>query len=300
MDLAFLSGMLGEALYWQNQLFDAVRFLKHTRTIAQARLDPANLLLAQVILHLCAQADAAVEIPPSLNVTDYDEQWRQMREFYPIGVQSIQILWEIRLAISRGELSRVWKLFEKLEITLDTLPKDAPDAAWLCLLTAYTIDGRQLEALTPYLDMMLARGRETQSPYITIQVNLLRTRQLRRLGRHSAARSALRQALQETEATGYIRMVLDSPDLIPLLHQTGSKYAQQILAQIQLHTSQKISTFSAREVDLLTLLSKDLSVAEIAERLILSPATTRSYLSRLYTTLGVKNRAEAVAWARSR
>lgn len=54
---------------------------------------------------------------------------------------------------------------------------------------------------------------------------------------------------------------------------------------------------SDRERELLALVAQGLTTEQIAARLFLSPKTIRNRLSDLYRTLGVANRAEAVAVA---
>jgi DNA-binding NarL/FixJ family response regulator len=52
-----------------------------------------------------------------------------------------------------------------------------------------------------------------------------------------------------------------------------------------------------REVEVLRLLPRGLSNAEIAEELFVSPRTVQTHLTNLYGKLGVGGRAEAVAYA---
>ena len=52
-----------------------------------------------------------------------------------------------------------------------------------------------------------------------------------------------------------------------------------------------------REVEVLRLLPRGLSNAEIAEALFVSPRTVQTHLTNLYGKLGVGGRAEAVAYA---
>ena len=54
---------------------------------------------------------------------------------------------------------------------------------------------------------------------------------------------------------------------------------------------------TSREVDVLRLLPRGLSNAEIAAALFVSPRTVQSHLSNLYGKLGVDGRAEAIAYA---
>jgi DNA-binding NarL/FixJ family response regulator len=52
-----------------------------------------------------------------------------------------------------------------------------------------------------------------------------------------------------------------------------------------------------REMEVLRLLPRGLSNAEIAEELFVSPRTVQTHLTNLYGKLGVGGRAEAVAYA---
>jgi DNA-binding CsgD family transcriptional regulator len=52
-----------------------------------------------------------------------------------------------------------------------------------------------------------------------------------------------------------------------------------------------------REVEVLSLLPRGHSNAQIAEALFVSPRTVQTHLSNLYAKLGVSGRAEAVAYA---
>lgn len=54
---------------------------------------------------------------------------------------------------------------------------------------------------------------------------------------------------------------------------------------------------AARETQCLQLLSRGLTNREIAQHLNLSPETVKTVLSRSYAKIGVRNRAQAAAWA---
>ncbi len=60
-----------------------------------------------------------------------------------------------------------------------------------------------------------------------------------------------------------------------------------------------IEPLSAREIEVLHLLAEGLTNREIAQRLYLSPNTVRVHTSHIYGKLGVHNRTQAVAKARS-
>ena len=54
---------------------------------------------------------------------------------------------------------------------------------------------------------------------------------------------------------------------------------------------------AGRETQCLQLLSRGLTNREIGQHLNLSPETVKTVLSRSYTKIGVRNRAQAAAWA---
>ena len=60
------------------------------------------------------------------------------------------------------------------------------------------------------------------------------------------------------------------------------------------------ATLSARERQVLTLISEGLSNTDIAERLNISEKTVRNHASNVFDKLGVWSRAQAMVFARER
>ncbi len=295
-DGMFTNFLAGEALYWQNRLPEAIESLRQAWRDTLVYQDSNLLLQVQAAIQLYNHATGATE--PLLDPALHAHHWEQAHALRPLHSQAALVLWELRYGTACGAPQIGLRKFDALGLTVETLPIDAPDLVWLCLLTALITKGEQLERLTSAFELMLQRAHDMSSPYFLIQIKALQALQLYQLGRRNAARGAMRQLLQAVESTGYVRMVIDQPGLRPILQLADNAYAGWLLAQMAPpDRSISVTNFSRREAGILRLLAEGLSPQQIAEHLVLSRSTTRSYLSRLYAKLGVENHTQAVTWA---
>lgn len=78
----------------------------------------------------------------------------------------------------------------------------------------------------------------------------------------------------------------------------GMWFSKSVAQKFHFLTALNESHFTSREIEVLKLLAEGLSNEEIADRTGLAYQTVRNYVSRLYSKLGVRSRAEAVRLAR--
>jgi len=106
--------------------------------------------------------------------------------------------------------------------------------------------------------------------------------------------------------TGYIIKGDDPKKIVRAVHsviQGGMWFSQCILEKLVTMISVGIPqgsdiSISQRERHLLNLISKGWSNNKISSAMCLESQTIRNYVSRLYATIGVNTRAEAIIWAR--
>lgn len=109
-------------------------------------------------------------------------------------------------------------------------------------------------------------------------------------------------------ADGYLLKDADQKTLINAIQDTAAgrtpvdpSVAGKLFNQVAQHAPERDTTLSdklsSREREMLSLLAKGYSNAEIASRLFLSEGTVRNYLSSLFTKLEVSDRTQAAVLA---
>jgi LuxR family maltose regulon positive regulatory protein len=135
------------------------------------------------------------------------------------------------------------------------------------------------------------------------------------LNRSSEARIAIEEALSYAAEEGYQRSILDlGPAITPLLYKAAQdgiqpKFCLQLIDALDIsqpsieivrdRTDELLEPLSEREIEVLKHISQGSTNQEIAQALVLSLYTVKSHARNIYSKLGVKNRTEAVARARS-
>jgi LuxR family maltose regulon positive regulatory protein len=150
-----------------------------------------------------------------------------------------------------------------------------------------------------------------------IEFLILQARALSDLGRAEEALEVLGRALAMAEPEGYLRLFLDEGEpMAGLLYKAMQaeitpQYTAHILAAFESQVRAEaiaseatggealVESLSDREIEVLSLVAEGLTNQQIAQKLVLSLSTVKWHTSNIYGKLGVRNRSQAVAVARS-
>ena len=105
--------------------------------------------------------------------------------------------------------------------------------------------------------------------------------------------------VKDTEPTELIHgvRVVASGDAL-LAPRVTRRLISEFAARVQQPTSAvSLNALTEREREVMALVAEGLSNDDIAERLVVSPATAKTHVSRAMTKLGARDRAQLVVWA---
>jgi LuxR family maltose regulon positive regulatory protein len=171
--------------------------------------------------------------------------------------------------------------------------------------------GRYDEALTELAEA-IHRARVSNSTGAQVRLLALQAVALHATGKRERARSALRKGLAMGAPGGYIRRWLDAgPSIAPLLRDVNQGDIPQALrpyldalldacqsafGDVALQpTAEMRDPLTPRELEIVRLICTGHSGPEIARELVLAYNTVRKHISNIYSKLGVRSRAQAVA-----
>jgi LuxR family maltose regulon positive regulatory protein len=162
------------------------------------------------------------------------------------------------------------------------------------------------------LDRAMPLAEQADRASLIIEMEMVRGMVYHAKGQPALAFAAIERALRLAQPQGYMRIFLDEgPAMQALLRDynptmkdaTLIDYVERLLTAfspepVQVQAVELPEGLSARELEVLRLLPSDLSVTEIADKLVVSVHTVRSHVKSIYATLGVHSRYAAVARAR--
>jgi LuxR family maltose regulon positive regulatory protein len=290
--------LAGEVYYWLDRPQDAAAYFQRVLDDARTRSEAMSTLRASAALQVCEVALGRSLTPTDADCAEEAELWQRAEQGCSVGFKSRVVLWQIQRWLLLGQPAEAWGAYQQLRLSPETAAVDAPEALWVAILLANVALGRNLATLTPHFERLTAQSERNNLRLTAIRVRLLWVHQQQQLGFHHRARTILRQALRDIEVTGYVRLLLDAPAILPTLRAVDTHYARTLVTRLDAPAAlPRYENLTKQELTILRHLVNGAKITEIAQALVISQGTVKWHLTNLYTKLGVKNQREAVALA---
>ena len=305
--IAFGRYFLGKLYYVCNELAEAERYLaavfRDPYTVRPQYLVQSAALLALIYTSQGRDEDASDVVGSVLYHT---------MEANDTAASAVARAFRVELALRQGKSLEAQRLSE--HTVYDLLPPVwffyTPQLTPVKLLLTQNSPESQRQALTlldPFDEFLLKSNRKA----IRIDLLALQALVFKSQGEGQAALEKLTESLALAEPGGYIRNYVDlgtrMADLLGELAASGvaQNYIAQILDAFATESSPSgttdqsdlIEPLTERELQVLRLLSTELSTNEIASQLVISVATVRAHTRSVYSKLDVHSRYEAVQQA---
>lgn len=307
--------LLGAAYYEQNELAAAAQHWQRVESM-RYHTNPGVYHDSLLGLALIAQANGTPDQATTLAGAAREFAVEMRRP----GLMVFSDSFEVRLALRNGEAKGLGRRTRGFKTTANQgmiIGLEVPPLTRLRAQLAETEPEGLLKALA-FSKTCLHHAESTHNVYQLIQILVLQALILHRLRRTEEAFDVLAQALVLAEPDGFMRTFLDlGAPLAELLREFSiqrgaSTYATRVLAafpqeldpipqrDLAAEYAQRygITPLTPRELEVLELVGQRLTLAEIADNLVISLSTVKNHTHNIYSKLGVRSGRKAVARAR--
>lgn len=240
----------------------------------------------------------------------------------PIWVVNRMAVWQARLWLVQGRLEAASQWAEERGLDAGN-PKRSHEIDFFSLfehivLARILLAHDQLEQTSELLLHLLEVAETGNRTTNMIEILILQALTYQAGGDTTEAIATLEKALAIAEPKGFMRIFVDEgPPVARLLYEALSRgnapdYVSRLLAAFPSTESEQATTLettvpqtklveplSAREIEILQLISEGLTNQEVATRLFLSLHTVKVHTRNIYGKLDVHNRTQAVGKARA-
>lgn len=231
---------------------------------------------------------------------------------------------EARLAWQRGERDRAIAWMEtEPGVSVDSNSLDCYDHAYLTRIRVLLAEGSAASLALAWQDVVAFQEYSRQLHHQTHAVEILTLEALVRAarGETEVGLATLARAVALAAPAGFVRTFVDlGPAVAPLLQRLLAEgkttpFLQDVLDAIAAeHLSGApasgsgpspggeepvLAFLTAREAEVLACLARHLSYQEIGAELFISPETVKTHAANIYSKLGVGNRRQALAKAKT-
>ncbi|MDB9526309.1 LuxR C-terminal-related transcriptional regulator [Oscillatoria sp. CS-180] len=305
-----------------------IRYEQGDLAAASQLLQTGEALREQVAISAAAYLWWLVKAQITAAQGDLDAAFEQLHEAARLyrrspvpNVRPVAAL-KVRLWLRQGRLAEALEWLQESDLSVDDEPSYLREYEHLTLARVAIAQHRSNgtdEAIHPVISLLTrllaaAEARERTGSLIKILVVLALAKEA--LGDVAAAISSLERALTLAEPEGYVRVFAEhETPMARLLQQALTRgitptYTQRLLTALEtwgqkptlpysptpytLTPTSLIEPLSQRELEVLRLLTTELTGPEIARELVVALSTVRTHTKRIYSKLNVTNRRAAV------
>jgi LuxR family transcriptional regulator, maltose regulon positive regulatory protein len=231
----------------------------------------------------------------ALRLINRDRRRSRSGEF--IGFRQIFDMLRAEICLKMGSFAAVAEWLDNAHLPPSPL-EDAAREMEFVVKARYLVESGELEPAAELLDALDGYVSQTQHVRIAICTQLTRANLEWKKGALGRVRLHLENALALAAPQQYVRLLLDSgaPLLGVLAQLPGAPAAirARFRAASPAETPGLVEMLTAREIDVLRLLSENCTNPEIAQRLVLSSETVKVHLKHIFQKLDVGDRRQAV------
>jgi ATP/maltotriose-dependent transcriptional regulator MalT len=289
----------GETLYILNDIA-AVRRIMQNLLATSSRDDVhcTENYIACVFLALCDAAEAADPRAALAAIDPLEDaaQWARVLELESEANRGYVAWPRILRDHCAGRYEHCWQTVESLRLSLDDISDQMHYTLRLAILGGAVLSRRNHPNLAEHLDSFLVALEAIQSRYMAQHVRLLRVLHAQQLADDSLALDRLHEMLPITERSGAVRLLLDFPELLPLLQRCNTPFAARIAQSFPSSLPQPThdAALTPQEIRILQMIAAGCTTKDIAAAQTLSPKTIYSHMHNIFQKLGVHSRKEAV------
>ncbi len=308
---------LGELYYEWNDLDAAGRLLEQGMEVLRGPLTLAADAIAQGYATLARLHQARKKNTSALAIVDAFAQLADARQFAPVQLAFASAV-RAQLELMGGNLAAAVRWTEASGLSADDDLAYPREREYLIFARVRLAQGRENPA-GPLLSeslRLLERLREDAEAKArmgsTLEILVLHALALHAQGDRTEALRVLQRALTLAEPEGYIRLFVDEGEpMAALLRQAYARgiaadyvvtllsaFGEQTLAAPS-RAFPLVEPLTERELEVLRLLVRGLSNAEMARELIITVGTVKRHVNSIYGKLGVNSRTQAVARAQT-
>ncbi len=277
-----------EQSYWRNHLSQARSYVQQACILGQ---DLQNEPLLEVTTWYRSHYNR-IEVGQSPTRCDTEELPLIPAHIHRyVGVQ-------IRLLLRLEQREQAWQIASRLGVWLDSNPAYWHNRVLLPFLWAFIARGRDLAAADSLMEQALVQRRSTGDRFAELQLLALRAWQQFQLGRQATALVTLTSAARLALETGYVRVILDVPALLPLLDQISDPAISIRALRSNRQPDQAHIRLTDQQHAVLYLLASNYRYEQIANELLISINTVRTHVRHIYKKMGAHRRDEVLEQAR--